>query len=93
MSARAAIASGFVTAALVLAVVWVFEISLSRAALLAPVIVVAVGAGAGVVVLWAKVGWEALRRHRRPWLVAGIALTAFAVIAVLSLLGLELPRE
>jgi len=82
-----------VTAGLVLAVVWVFEISLSRAALLAPVIVVAVGAGAGVVVLWAKVGWEALRRRRRPWLVAGIVLAAFAVIAVLSLLGLELPRE
>jgi len=82
-----------VTAGLVLAVVWVFEMSLSRAALLAPVIVVAVGAGAGVVVLWAKVGWEALRRRRRPWLVAGIALAAFAVIAVLSLLGLELPRE
>ena len=93
MSTRAAIASGFVTAGLVLAVVWVFEMSLSRAALLAPVIVVAVGAGAGVVVLWAKVGWEALRRRRRPWLVAGIALAAFAVIAVLSLLGLELPRE
>ena len=93
MSTRAAIASGLVTAGLVLAVVWVFEISLSRAALLAPVIVVAVGAGAGVVVLWAKVGWEALRRRRRPWLVAGIALAAFAAIAVLSLLGLELPRE
>ena len=93
MSTRAAIASGLVTAGLVLAVVWVFEISLSRAALLAPVIVVAVGAGAGVVVLWAKVGWEALSRRRRPWLVAGIALAAFAAIAVLSLLGLELPRE
>ena len=93
MSTRAAIASGLVTAGLVLAAVWVFEMSLSRAALLAPVIVVAVGAGAGVVVLWAKVGWEALRRRRRPWLVAGIALAAFAAIAVLSLLGLELPRE
>ena len=93
MSTRAAIASGFVTAGLVLAVVWVFEMSLSRAALLAPVIVVAVGAGAGVVVLWAKVGWEALRRRRRPWLVAGIALAAFAAIVMLSLLGLELPRE
>jgi hypothetical protein len=93
VSTRAAIASGLVTAGLVLAVVWVFEMSLSRAALLAPVIVVAVGAGAGVIVLWAKVGWEALRRRRRPWLVAGIALAAFAAIAVLSLLGLELPRE
>jgi hypothetical protein len=93
VSTRAAIVSGFVTAALVLAVVWVFEISLSRAALLAPVIVVCAGAAAGVVVLWAKVGWEALGRSRRPWLVAGIAVTAFAVIAALSLLGVNLPRE
>jgi hypothetical protein len=93
VSTKAAIASGFVTAALVLAVTWVFEISLSRAAVLAPVIVVAAGAAAGVAVLWAKVGWESLRRRRRPWLVAGVALAAFALIAALSLLGLDLPRE
>ena len=36
VSTKAAIVSGFVTAGLVLAVVWAFEISLSRAALLAP---------------------------------------------------------
>ena len=64
MSTKAAVASGFVIAALVLAVTWAFEISLSRAAL-----------------------------QRRPWLVAGIAVAAFALIAALSLLGLELPRE
>ena len=93
MSTKAALASGLVTAGLVLAVVWIFEISLSRAAVLAPVIVVAVGAGAGVVVLWAKVGWEALGRSRRPWLVAGIAVAAFVLIAALSLLGVSLPRE
>jgi hypothetical protein len=93
VSTKAAIASGFVTAALVLAVTWVFEISLSRAAVLAPVIVVAAGAAAGLVVLWTKVGWESLRRRRRPWLVAGVALVAFALIAALSLLGLDLPRE
>ena len=93
MSTKAAVASGFVIAALVLAVTWAFEISLSRAALLAPVIVVCAGAAAGLAVLLAKVGWEALRRQRRPWLVAGIAVAAFALIAALSLLGLELPRE
>ena len=93
MSTKAAIASGFVIAALVLAVTWAFEISLSRAAILAPVIVVCAGAAAGLAVLWAKVGWEALRRRRRPWLVAGIVLAAFGVIAALSLLGLDLPRE
>jgi hypothetical protein len=77
----------------VLLVVWAFEMSLERAAVLAPVIVVAFGAAAGVVVLWAKVGWESLRRRRRPWLVVAIAAGAVAVIAALSLLGLELPRE
>jgi hypothetical protein len=93
VSSRAALASGFVTAALVLLVVWLFEVSLERAAVLAPVIVVAFGAAAGVVVLWAKVGWESLRRRRRPWLVVGIAAGTIALIAALSLLGLELPRE
>jgi hypothetical protein len=93
MSSKAVLASGLVTAALVLLVVGVFEVSLERAAVLAPVIVLAFGAAAAVVVLWAKVGWEALQRRRRPWLVVGIAAAVVALIAALSLLGLELPRE
>ncbi len=93
MSTKALLASGVVTTALVLLVVWAFEMSLERAAVLAPVIVAAFGAAAGVVVLWAKVGWESLRRRRRPWLVVAIAAGTLAVIAALSLLGLELPRE
>ena len=93
VSTKTALASGFVTAGLVLAATWAFDISLSRAALLAPVIVVAVGAAAGVAVLWTKVGWESLRQRQRPWLVVGLALAALAVIAGLSLLGVTLPRE
>ncbi|HUH21342.1 MAG TPA: hypothetical protein VLZ09_05675 [Gaiellaceae bacterium] len=93
MSSKAVLASGLVTAALVLLVVGVFEVSLERAAVLAPVIVLAFGAAAAVVVLWAKVGWEALQRRRRPWLVVGIAAAVVVLIAALSLLGLELPRE
>jgi hypothetical protein len=93
VSTKAALASGLVVAGLVLAVTWMFDISLSRAAALAPVIVVAVGAAAAVAVIWAKVGWESLQRRRRPWLTLGIALGAVALILVLSLLGLQLPRE
>jgi len=93
VSSKAVLASGLVTAALVLLVVGVFEVSLERAAVLAPVIVLAFGAAAAVVVVWAKVGWEALRRRRRPWLVVGIAAAVVVLIAALSLLGLELPRE
>ena len=94
MSTKAAVASGFVIAALVLAVTWAFEISLSRAALLAPLIVVCAGAAAGLAVLWAKVGWEALRdadAGRGSW--PGSPSPRSPLIAALSLLGLELPRE
>jgi amino acid transporter len=93
MSFRAAVASGLVTAALVLLVVWVFELSLERAAILAPVLVVVFGAAAGLVVLWTKVGWEALQRRKRPWLVAGVAVAVLALLVGLSLLGVKLPRE
>ncbi len=93
MSFRAAVASGLVTAALVLLAVGVFELSLERAAILAPVLVVVFGAAAGLVVLWTKVGWEALRRQRRPWLVVAVAVAVLALLVVLSLLGVKLPRE
>ncbi len=93
MSTKAALISGAVTGALVLLVVYVFEVSIDRAAVLAPVIVVAFGAAAGLVVLWAKVGWESLQRRRRPWLVAGVVVGVLAVIVALGLLGVHVPRE
>jgi hypothetical protein len=93
MSMRAAFLSGLVTAGLVLVAVGVFEVSLERAAILAPVLVVIFGAAAGLVVLWTKVGWEALQRRRRPWLVAAIAVAVLALLVGLSLLGVKLPRE
>ena len=64
-----------------------------RAAVLAPVIVVAVGAAAGLVLLWTRVGWESLRRQRHPWRIVGIVVAAMAVLTVLSVLGVKLPRE
>jgi amino acid transporter len=93
MSMRAAFLSGLVTAGLVLLAVGVFELSLERAAILAPVLVVVFGAAAGLVVLWTKVGWEALQRRRRPWLVAAVAVAVLALLVGLSLLGVKLPRE
>ena len=93
MSGRAVLLSSVATVAVVLFAVWLLELSLERAAVLAPVLVLAFGAAAGLVVLWAKVGWESLGRSRRPWLVIGIAAAALALIAALSLLGVNLPRE
>jgi hypothetical protein len=93
VSIRGALLSGLVTAGLVLLAVWAFELSLERAAVLAPVLVVVFGAAAGLVVLWTKVGWEALQRRRHPWLVAALAVAVIALLVGLSLLGVKLPRE
>jgi hypothetical protein len=62
-------------------------------ALLAPVIVIALGALAGLILLWSRVGWESLQRREHPWRVLALGLGVIALIAVLSALGLRLPRE
>jgi hypothetical protein len=90
---RASLVSGLVVAGLVLLAVWLFDIRLERAAVLAPVLVVVAGAVAGLVVLWTKIGWESLRRREHPWRVVALAVAALAVLVALSLLGIKLPRE
>jgi hypothetical protein len=90
---RASFLSGLVVAGLVLLTVWVFELPLERAAVLAPVLVVVAGAVAGLVVLWTKVGWESLQRRAHPWRLIALAVGVLAVLAALSLLGVKLPRE
>ena len=64
MSPRAALYSGVVTAGLVLMVVWIFELPLERAAVLAPVIVFATAAVVGLVLLWTKAALATLRGRR-----------------------------
>ena len=93
MSPRAVLVSSVATAALVLLAVWVFELPLERAAVLAPALVVIAGAVAGLVVLWTRVGWESLRRRRHPWRLVALAAGALVLLAALSLLGLRLPQE
>ncbi len=92
VSSRLALASAGVTA-LVLVAVWVTDLSLQRAILLAPVLVIGVAAAAGLVVFWGRVGWESLRSSRRPRLVIGLATAFVALLVILTLLGVELPRE
>jgi hypothetical protein len=56
-------------------------------------IVIALGALAGLVLIWSRVGWESLRRREHPWRVLALSLGVVALIFVLSALGVRLPRE
>jgi hypothetical protein len=85
-------ASAAVTA-IVAVTVWLTNLSFQRAILLAPVLVVGVGAVAGLVVFWGRVGWESYSRssHRRAIAVASALL--LAILVALSILGVKLPHE
>jgi NADH:ubiquinone oxidoreductase subunit 6 (subunit J) len=65
----------------------------SDIAILAPVIVVAVGALVGLVMLWGKVAAQQLRETRRPRLVLALWIGGIVLLVVLSYLGVKLPRE
>jgi hypothetical protein len=68
---------------------WPFE----RAVYLAPVIVVGFAAFVGLVILWGKVIVQQLRESRRPRLVLTLWLVGIGLLVLLSVLGVELPRE
>ena len=89
---RLAAASVGVTA-LVVVTVWLTDLSMERAVLLAPVLVVGAAAVAGLVVFWGRVGWDSFRTSQRRRLIAALALAFVAVLVVLTLLGVDLPRE
>ena len=72
---------------------WVLEWPLERAIYLAPVIVVGFAAIAGLLILWGKVALQSLRESRNPRLVLALWLLGFALIALLTFLGVKLPRE
>ena len=79
--------------ALVVATVWLTDLSFERAILLAPVLVIGLAAVAGLVVFWGRVGWESFRQARHPRLIAGLAAAFVGLLVGLTLLGVELPRE
>jgi hypothetical protein len=72
---------------------WFMGWSAERAIYLAPVIVIGFAAAAGLVILWGKVAIQQLRETRRPKLVLALWLLGIGLIVLLSILGVELPRE
>ncbi len=78
---------------LVVATAFLLGWPLERAVYLAPIIVVCAAAIAGLLLLWARVALEQLRESRRPRLVLGLWLAGICLVVLLTVLGVELPRE
>lgn len=81
-----------VTLGLVVLTAWILQWPVERAIYLAPVIVVAVAAVVGLVILWGKVAAQSLRESPRPKLVLGLWVAGIALIVLLTAIGVELPR-
>jgi hypothetical protein len=82
--ARNAVLAAVAALALVGLAALIFEPTLEEALLLAPVIVVTAGATAAVLLLWARIVIDALRRQRRPGLIVAGGLAALGVLVVIS---------
>jgi uncharacterized membrane protein YcfT len=93
MSAIAAAISGLVVGALVLAVAWLFDVSVSHVTLLAPVVVLIAAAVAGLGVFWFRAAADSLRESKHPRVIVGAGAAVVVVGIVLTVLGVELPRE
>jgi hypothetical protein len=93
MSTRGAALSGLLVGGLVLAVAWLFELPADRVVVLAPVIVLIAAAVAGLVVFWFRAAADSLRESKRPRLILGATAAIVVLGILLTLLGIELPRE
>jgi hypothetical protein len=82
-----------VVGALVLAVAWLFDISVSHVTLLAPVVVLIAAALAGLGVFWFRAAADSLRQSKHPRLIVGAGAAVVVLGIVLTVLGVQLPRE
>jgi hypothetical protein len=70
-----------------------FDISLSHVTLLAPVVVLIAAAVAGLGVFWFRAAADSLRESKHPRLIVGAGAAVVVLGIVLTVLGIQLPRE
>jgi len=90
-SARTAVALAVILVLVVLTA-WIMGWPVEKAVYLAPVIVVAGAAVVGLCILWGKVAVQSLRESRRPRLVLALWIGGLALLVLLTILGVKLPR-
>ena len=74
-------------------VAWLFDISVTHVTLLAPVVVLIAAAVAGLGVFWFRAAADSLRESKHPRLIVGAGAAVVVLGIVLTVLGIQLPRE
>ena len=72
---------------------WLLEWPIQKAVYLAPVIVVVYGIAIGLIVFWVRVAYLQVKASEHRRLILGVAVGLIGLVAILTLLGIELPRE
>ncbi len=93
MRLRVAVVVLAVAAGLCALTAWLLEWPLEKAVFLAPIIVAFFGVAAGILVFWGRVAYVQVRRSRHPRLIVAVAVAGLLLVALLTLLGVEIPRE
>jgi len=70
-----------------------FDISVTHVTLLAPVVVLIAAAVAGLGVFWFRAAADSLRESKHPRLIVGAGAAVVVLGIVLTVLGIQLPRE
>jgi len=90
---RKVVVAAVVAVVLCLVAAWILEIPLERAIALAPVIVFAAAALAGLAIFWSRAAVQAIRELDHPRRALGIAVGLVALLIGLTVLGIDLPKE
>jgi hypothetical protein len=93
MRPRAIALSALACAAITLAAVWLFGLSLERAILLAPAFVIGLAVIAAIFMLLGRAAVDSIRDSGHPRLVTAVLLGSLVIVTALAVLGIELPRE
>jgi nitrate reductase gamma subunit len=93
MRALRYLAALVVVLGLVALTAWLLSWPFAKAVTLAPVIVVGGAALVGLILLWGKVALSQLRESSHPRRVLAYWLLGLALLVVLTVLGVKLPRE
>ena len=93
MRIRLAASSLALAVALCAATAWALSWPFEKAVYLAPIIVAAAGAVVGLLVFWARVVYVQVRDSPNRRLLIWLGAAFVALVVVLTVLGVELPRE